>query len=465
MELNDNSYKAPEFLKKIRALLKRDASFLRGSFQRTVILKRKGQPRQHAITRIDVLDNEGTRYSQVDRDYGAIRFIAELITIEKMVSRLVGLRKLQFNANRLAFKFPNNPGFSNRYYPSNNEFGAWPGTLFDVGIESVYLSGDTLIHADPELPTFQSEYAAVGEFLDIPNFSSSDSRIGRIILFFPNFNGRIQKLSLSSEALTIELKTVVPLSDLTLDVEYSNGAGTRKHRLTPQYERETVAVEFSPTTLHIWLKSRFGYVLDYHREDQYGSVGANAVLPKVKSPTGIANIPIAVVGTGFSPYDSVDIFAPREEDVTTQDSNLQHTFLPAGSQHDAYVEIRRIIQQATTEILIVDSWVDHSLWTLLRNVPPICGIRVLTQHMKNDFQLEAKKFAAQHKNAISIRQTKNYHDRFIIVNGKRCFHLGASIKDAGNKACALSEISSTAIAASVVTDVESEWIKGIVVNI
>jgi hypothetical protein len=33
-------------------------------------------------------------------------------------------------------------------------------------------------------------------------------------------------------------------------------------------------------------------------------------------------------------------------------------FLPAGSAHDAYVEIRRIVQSATSEILIVDSYVD-----------------------------------------------------------------------------------------------------------
>ncbi len=465
MELNDYNYNALAFLKKLRALLKRDASLLTVAFQRTVVLKRKGQPRQHAITRIDVFGAETTKRSNSNRDYGTIRFIAEPISIERMASRLRGLQKLRFNANRTAFKFPNNPSFQNRYCPSNNEFSAWPGTLFDISLETVYLSGDTLIHPDPELPTYQTEYAAVGEFLDFSTFSSSDSRIGHIILFLPNFNGRIQNLHLSPEALTIELKTVAPLGDLTLEVEYSNGARTRKHRMAPRSEREAVAVEFLPTALHIWLKSRHGFVLDYHREDPYCSVGANAVLPKAKSPTSIANIPLAAVGPGFSPFDSIDISAALEEGVGTQPPTSQHTFLPAGSQHDAYVEIRKIIQQATTELLIVDPWVDDSLWTLLSNVPPACGIRVLTQQMKNDFQLEAKKFAAQHKNVILVTQTKSYHDRFIIVNRKCCFHLGASIKDAGSKACALSEISSPAIAASVVADVEAEWIKASIVTI
>ena len=35
---------------------------------------------------------------------------------------------------------------------------------------------------------------------------------------------------------------------------------------------------------------------------------------------------------------------------------------------------------------------------------------------------------------VEIRKTTNYHDRFIFLDKKRCFHLGASIKDAGKKA-------------------------------
>lgn len=75
-------------------------------------------------------------------------------------------------------------------------------------------------------------------------------------------------------------------------------------------------------------------------------------------------------------------------------------FLPAGSAHDAYIEIRKIIQLATTEILIVDSYVDGTLWQQLTNVPPTTKIRIMTMQMKGDFALEGRKFAAQHGNTI-----------------------------------------------------------------
>ncbi|HXM59928.1 MAG TPA: hypothetical protein VN950_03660 [Terriglobales bacterium] len=140
-------------------------------------------------------------------------------------------------------------------------------------------------------------------------------------------------------------------------------------------------------------------------------------------------------------------------------------FLTAGSTHDAYVEIRNIVQRASSELVIVDSYVDHTLWPFLKNVPGTAKLRILTMNMKGDFVLEAKKFANQHGNVVEIRQTSNYHDRFILVDGKQCWHLGASIKDAGSKAFAMSEILSSNIRSTIQTDVEATWNAGTVVSI
>lgn len=132
-------------------------------------------------------------------------------------------------------------------------------------------------------------------------------------------------------------------------------------------------------------------------------------------------------------------------------------FLPAGSTHDAYVEIRKVCSAATQRITIVDTYVDDTLWPLLKNLPATIEIRVLTMQMKGDFQLEGRAFAAQHRNKVEIRTTKSYHDRFILLDGARCWHLGASIKDAGNKAFAMSEILSPSLIAAVQADVQTTW--------
>ncbi len=132
-------------------------------------------------------------------------------------------------------------------------------------------------------------------------------------------------------------------------------------------------------------------------------------------------------------------------------------FLPAGSTHDAYVEIRKVCSATTQRITIVDTYVDDTLWPLLKNLPATIEIHILTMQMKGDFQLEGKAFAAQHRNKVEIRTTKSYHDRFILIDDARCWHLGASIKDAGNKAFAMSEILSSSLIAAVQADVQATW--------
>jgi hypothetical protein len=140
-------------------------------------------------------------------------------------------------------------------------------------------------------------------------------------------------------------------------------------------------------------------------------------------------------------------------------------FLPAGSPHDAYVEVRKLCSSAAQSLTIVDPYVDDTLWTLLKNLPVTIAIRILTAQMKSDFALEGRKFAAQHGNSVEVRTTKSYHDRFILLDGAKCWHLGASIKDAGNKAFAMSEILSPALVAAVLSDVRATWNAGTVVTL
>jgi hypothetical protein len=132
-------------------------------------------------------------------------------------------------------------------------------------------------------------------------------------------------------------------------------------------------------------------------------------------------------------------------------------FLSAGSDHDAFVEIRKVVQCAASEILIVDPYVDETMWPLLSNAAGGANIKILTNHMKGDFSVEARKFARQHGRNVEIRGTSAYHDRFIIADSRRCWHLGGSIKDAGSKACLLSELTSSQVVSAIITDVSKAW--------
>jgi hypothetical protein len=102
---------------------------------------------------------------------------------------------------------------------------------------------------------------------------------------------------------------------------------------------------------------------------------------------------------------------------------------------------------------------------LLTNVGSKATVRILTDHMKGDFRLEGRKFVAQYGHSVEIRRTSNYHDRFIVVDRKRCWHIGASIKDAGKKAFAFSELARPELVKFVIADVNTQWSNAIVVTL
>jgi hypothetical protein len=58
---------------------------------------------------------------------------------------------------------------------------------------------------------------------------------------------------------------------------------------------------------------------------------------------------------------------------------------------------------------------------------------------------------------IEIKRTSDVHDRFIIIDESYCFHLGASIKDAGGKVFMISEIEGEAIRNAVMRQLGTIW--------
>ncbi len=151
----------------------------------------------------------------------------------------------------------------------------------------------------------------------------------------------------------------------------------------------------------------------------------------------------------------------NEQELAEAKGNTAITelFLPAGSQHDAYSHIRNIVSSAKLELLIVDNYVDTSLFQLLTNVNPGVAIELLTYRVPGDFALEAGKFRAQHGASFEARLRKaDFHDRFIIVDSTKAHHLGASIKDAGNKASMIHLIEDTDNVSALLTTARASWV-------
>ena len=156
-----------------------------------------------------------------------------------------------------------------------------------------------------------------------------------------------------------------------------------------------------------------------------------------------------------------------EDKLVPIEADVKEIFFPKDSQHDAYVQIRQIIQEATTSITVIDPYIDSSIFTVFKTVSPQSfNFRLLTFRLPNDFVHESQKFLSQFDNCkIEIRKTKEFHDRFIVLDAANCWHIGCSIKDAGNKAFMISKIEDNANRDALVTQMESTWKNANVVTI
>ena len=63
----------------------------------------------------------------------------------------------------------------------------------------------------------------------------------------------------------------------------------------------------------------------------------------------------------------------------------------------------------------------------------------ITQTISKQLELDFKKYQKQYKN-VELKINKNFHDRFLIIDEKEIYHLGASLKDLGNKVFAFSKL-------------------------
>ena len=108
--------------------------------------------------------------------------------------------------------------------------------------------------------------------------------------------------------------------------------------------------------------------------------------------------------------------------------------------YDAFSCISKIISQAKSDIILIDGYVNTETLDLLSKKKKAVSVEIytstsgcrLTQKEITDFNNEYGK--------LQINYTTEFHDRFMILDRKTLYHIGASIKDAGKKAFEISLI-------------------------
>lgn len=112
-----------------------------------------------------------------------------------------------------------------------------------------------------------------------------------------------------------------------------------------------------------------------------------------------------------------------------------------GQIFDAYVFVADIIKKAKTDIILIDNYVDETVLTLLAKRKKNVAATIYTKKISKQLQLDVEKHNSQYP-PVALKTFAHSHDRFLIIDQKELYHLGASLKDLGKKWFAFSKMDS-----------------------
>ena len=134
-----------------------------------------------------------------------------------------------------------------------------------------------------------------------------------------------------------------------------------------------------------------------------------------------------------------------DKKVNEIDFQIKSTELPAqgiffdGQIFDAYELTSKIIRSAKKSIFLIDNYIDESTLTHLSKKTKAVKVLLLTKTISKQLTLDVKKANEQYGN-FELKNFTKSHDRFLIIDEKDVYHIGASLKDLGKKWFAFSKM-------------------------
>ena len=127
-------------------------------------------------------------------------------------------------------------------------------------------------------------------------------------------------------------------------------------------------------------------------------------------------------------YEMKDIQSKVKDDVLEYKQGIFYD----GQTFDAYVFVADIIKRAKSSIVLIDNFVDETVLMLLSKRVSTCKATIYTKTISKQLQLDLKKHNEQYLH-VEIKKFNSSHDRFLIIDEKEVYHIGASLKDLGKK--------------------------------
>lgn len=110
-----------------------------------------------------------------------------------------------------------------------------------------------------------------------------------------------------------------------------------------------------------------------------------------------------------------------------------------GQIFDAYTFVTEIIKSSEKSIVLIDNYIDETVLLMLAKRKNKTKATIYTANLTNQNRLDIHKHNQQYP-PVEVITFKKAHDRFLIIDNKTVFHIGASLKDLGKKWFAFSKM-------------------------
>ncbi|MFZ2284895.1 MAG: RhuM family protein [Lutibacter sp.] len=110
-----------------------------------------------------------------------------------------------------------------------------------------------------------------------------------------------------------------------------------------------------------------------------------------------------------------------------------------GQIFDAHSFVSKLIKSAEKSIDLLDNYIDDTVLTQLAKRNIGVSVVIYTKNNTKQLQLDLERFNKQYE-PIEVVEFDKSHDRFLIIDQREVYHLGASLKDLGKKWFAFSKL-------------------------
>lgn len=140
------------------------------------------------------------------------------------------------------------------------------------------------------------------------------------------------------------------------------------------------------------------------------------------------------------------------EYISAHEETKQTVFFD-GQIYDAFSLLVSLVKTANYNIVLIDNYVDIDTLNILAKRKDGVKIHIYTEKHSKLTTTDISNFNKQYP-CLIVKHVSSFHDRFLILDMKIMYHIGASVKDVGKKCFGINQIQESDVINSIIKKIE-----------